>query len=358
MTLEEADALRDAIDFGVPPLINLGGGSFDETLLDLRFRILVQLHRPSRTVLLSRLILCDRYSEQGGLKTTGTILGLAISHEMSVLHVHGKATPTSKVVRNRNAPRSPLKAAAAAASPIKRPAARPAARSHDYASQVTGHGLPVEADFRGLDVLSAMDYLKRLQSEFPPRLSRERRTDLLNRRRNLPDIVLGHQIASLFPNMPALEREINDLVTAGRLVRLALQDGDPAYIRREDYRCPPELLTLPTSELSDSQFRAFSQGGYLLRRRDVVVLSAPNMGAYFSALRAARKFVLAHLRNSAGAGIALEKDVKTRYEVWKDGGIFQFENLMHDLVGSARVEVLMLTVGRALKITKRGREDR
>ncbi|CCG81314.1 protein of unknown function [Taphrina deformans PYCC 5710] len=272
---------------------------------------------------------------------------------MSNLHVHGQVTPTSKVIRNPRTLKSPLKSAPKV--PTTTRTRRPTtSRKTDFESQITGHQLSVEADFRGLDVLSAIDYLKRLQTDMPPRLSREKSVALLNRRRQMPTIVLAHQITSLFPNMPDLEKEIHFLVREGRLIQLPLQSGEPAYIRREDYKCPPVLLDTPVDDLSDSQFREFSHEGYLVRRNGTVVLSAPNIGTFLSGLRAARSFVLGYLAKS----IALEKDIKARYELWKDGGLFQFENLMHDLVGSSRVEVLMLTVGRALRITRRGREDR
>lgn len=268
---------------------------------------------------------------------------------MSRLHVHGLVTPTSKVVRKRTE-KSPLDGIS-----LKKRQPRPSSRPQvDYESQIVDRQLPVTADFRGLDILSAMDYLKRLQSDLPPRLSREKRTELLNRRRNMPDIVLAHQIASLFPNMANLEKETHWLVSERRIVALPLQDGDVAYIRPEDLKAPEELFQMPLSALKDDKFRQYSQAGFLMRRNGQLVLSAPNIGAYFSNLASARKWVLAHLRKS----IMLEKDLRSRYELWRDGGVFQFEALMHDLVGSSRVEILRLTVGRAAKITKRGREER
>lgn len=240
-------------------------------------------------------------------------------------------------------------------SPKKRTAGPPARSKIDYESQIVAHQVPVTVDFRGLDILSAMDYLKRLQTTLPPKTGREKRTDILNRRRNMPDIVLAHQIASLFPNMAGLEKETNFLVTEGRIIQLPLPDGDVAYMRREHYTAPQELLEIPSlTDLADDQVRRFSQAGYLLRRNDGLVLSTPNIGLYFQLLKAARKWVLSQLRKS----IVLEKDLKVRYEAWKDGGIFQYENLIHDLVGSSRIELLMLVVGRAFRITKRGREDR
>lgn len=350
---------------------------------------------------------------------------------MSSLHVHGRATPTSRVIRRDRTLKSPL----AASSPTKRQtrpraagiaAATPSQNQvPDYAAQIVSASLPVEADFRGLDILSAIDYLKHLQSShthFPPLSSRERRTAILNRRRNMPRIVLAHQITSLFPDMQHLDREIQFLVHERRIVMLTLQDGGTAYMRVEDLHPPPELLEACTTHLTssssssfppassanavgspswhggkddvddvtrglgDDQVRAFVEAGYLLRRNGRMVLSAPNIGAYFSTLRSVRTWVCTLLRkagtNAGGSGsgagigtggggsgsrggvtartggIALEKDVRARYDAWKDGGIFTWELVMHDLVGSSRVEVLMLTVGRALRLTKRGREER
>lgn len=209
--------------------------------------------------------------------------------------------------------------------------------------------MPVEADFRGLDVLSAIDYLKALQSVIPS-CSREKRTNILNQRRNMPPIVLAHQIASLFPAMQNLEKEVNYLVTQKRIVELPLQHGDVAYIRTEDWNAPSGL----SLDLTDDEIRVYSQAGYIMRRNNRLVYSAPNIGAYFSALKAARSWVMAILKRN----ICLMKDVRQRYENWKDGGIFIWESLMHDLVGSSRVEILTLTVGPALRLTKRGREER
>lgn len=268
---------------------------------------------------------------------------------MSGLYLHGKATPTSRFTSAR-ASKSPLDKLSS-----KKEIARPVRRQQvDYESQIIDRQLSVTADFRGLDILSALEYLKRLQTELPPGISREKRTAILNRRRNMPDLVLAHQIASLFSHMPDLERETHFLISEKRIIQIPLQNGDVAYIKTQDLGAPEELLETPLDQLSDDQFARLSQAGYLLRRNQQLVMSAPNIGAYFSLLSAARKWVLAHLRKS----IVLEKDLRTRYALWKDGGVFQFESLMHDLVGSSRVEILRLTVGRALKITKRGREER
>ena len=172
----------------------------------------------------------------------------------------------------------------------------------------------------------------------------------------MPDLVLGHQITSLFPDMRDLEKEVRFLVDAGRIIEIPMQDGEMAYIRTEKYRAPLGLLSGHLTQLSDDQVREFSQCGYLVRRSGELVLSVPNIGSYFTSLKNARVWLCSNLRKLKG--MALEKDMLARYEVWKDGGVFTWECLMHDLVGSNRIEILQLNVGKALRLTRRGRELR
>lgn len=269
---------------------------------------------------------------------------------MSSLHVHGSVTPTSRVIKDRKTLKSPLSRSPIKKSPAPRPK-EPPIPDHPIIGTAK-----VDADFRGLDVLSAIDYLKSLRHTFPQKCSREKRTGLLNQRRNIPDLVLAHQLTSLFPDMRDLEKEIHFLVQSGKIVEIPLQSGEMAYIRRTDYTCPEGLLDGELNGLDDVKVREYSTAGYLMRRNNELVLSAPNIGAYFSALRTARIWVCTNLRKAKG--LALEKNMHARYELWTDGGIFSWESLMHDLVGSGRVEILLLTVGKALRLTKRGRELR
>jgi hypothetical protein len=211
-------------------------------------------------------------------------------------------------------------------------------------------GLPAAAcPYEGLDCLSAIDYLKSQLPPVPPKLTRDQLTTLLCRRRDKPLIVLMHQVASLFPKMPHLEREMQLLVQQGKVVQMQLQGDEVALMRHEDMRVPFADI----NALSEDEVRRYAAQGYLVRKDGRLQLSVPGLGIYTSSLRLARRWVLQHLKK----GIALEKDLQIRYDAFKEGGLVAWHVLMHDLVGSSRMEVLRCAVGRALRITKRGRSD-
>lgn len=309
---------------------------------------------------------------------------------MPALHVHGQAIPTSRVKGHKRTLVSPLHKASITSRQRKGQSTQ--ISIHEQRIPVlTDHILTKTFAFQGLDVLSAIDYLKRLQTHLPPRLSTTLRTELLNRRRAMPALVLEHQLASLLPNMRDLERELLHLTASRSIIKFQFEDGNccvtmTAYLHRKDYLCPVGLLTFlqpglsdsacsaspseatiratATGGLTDAQIRDFMKEGWLIERRRnssgggqgswTLALSLPNIGTFMTALRSARNFITTLPR---GSPLMVEKNVRARYEQWKDGGLFHFDNMMHDLVGSGRVEVLLLTTGRALRLTKRGRVE-
>lgn len=233
-------------------------------------------------------------------------------------------------------------------------------------ARIVSVGLAVSAaDFTGLDILSGVDYLKALQSSttMPPYTSRERRADILARRRDMPAVVLAHMLSSLLPGMVSLERELSEVVRRGALVALPLADGETALVRIDDYDAPAALReVLATSggqleELQPDAQRELAASGHLLRGRDgTLAASAPNIGLYLGSLRLCRRWILNSLRRAGG--IALEATLRLRYEAWKEGVFFAWKTLMHDIVGSGRAEVVQLTTGPGLRITRRGRLEK
>ena len=233
-----------------------------------------------------------------------------------------------------------------------------------------GPPIPVSArDFSGIDILAAIDYLKRLQadSRLPAMTSRDQRTQILIQRRELPPIVLAHMVSSLLANTTTLERDQAQLRNRGRIIEIALAaGGDVALMRADDFGAPQALkdaLVAGHGAVRDGALDADLLGdlvssGYLVRDRRTGHLapSVPNVGVYLRSLRACRKWVLTALTRAKG--ILDEALLVSRYANWKQGKYFLWQTVLHDLVGSGRVELLQLGTGTALRITRRGRLDK
>ncbi len=246
--------------------------------------------------------------------------------------------------------------------------------------------LPVEPALRLTNAEEGIQHmLSHMFEEIPEKgLSRQKRIDIFQFRQRLPQIVMLHQLHSLFPDQQTdIDRELMELFVSGRIKRLAIRasdDGDYALIMGGEWKDMLEksiqnrhtlqkfhdiLSAHPTatrlssqdvSRLSGKEITDLTNAGFLtFLPMQAYAISLPNFGQYVGLLLRARKIALRIIWKTPYHEM-LENMLEERWspKKWREFAGVNCNWILHDLVGSGRCELFQTPVGRGI-VAKRSK---